>query len=59
MQSAGVRQVGFGTVVHRNVVDRFIGLLDGDEQWRSARQANASVDSIDEFCGVLGVGRSA
>ena len=47
------------TSASATVVDRFIGLLDGDEQWRSARQANASVDSIDEFCGVLGVGRSA
>ena len=46
---AGARQAGFGHIVHSNVFDRSNGLVEPQEQLRRARQADTTVDTVDEL----------
>ncbi len=46
---AGARQAGFGSIVHCNVFDRSNGLVEPEEQLRRARQADTTVDAVDEL----------
>ena len=52
---AGARQAGFGYVVHSNVFDRSNGLVEPEEQLRRARQADTTVDTVDELDDALAV----
>ena len=46
---AGARQAGFGHIVHSNVFDRSNGLVEPQEQLRRARQADTTVDTVDDL----------
>ena len=50
---AGARQAGFGHIVHCNVFDRSNGLVEPEEQLRRARQADTTVNTVDELDGAL------
>ena len=43
------RQAGFGHIVHCNVFDRGNGLVEPQEQLRRARQADTTVDTVDQL----------
>ena len=46
---AGARRAGFGHIVHCNVFDRSNGLVEPQEQMRRARQADTTVDTVDDL----------
>ena len=46
---AGARGAGFGYIVHSNIFDRSNGLVEPQEQLRRARQADTTVDTVDEL----------
>ena len=48
-ERAGARQAGFGHIVHSNVFDRSNGLVEPQEQLRRARQADTTVDTVDDL----------
>ena len=52
---AGARQAGFGYIVHCNIFDRSNGLVAPEEQLRRARQADMTVDTVDELHDALAV----
>ena len=46
---AGARQAGFGCIVHCNIFDRSNGLVEPQEQLRRSRQADTTVEAVDEL----------
>ena len=52
---AGARQAGFGYIVHCNIFDHSNGLVEPEEQLRRARQADTTVDTVDELDDALAI----
>ena len=52
---AGARRAGFGHIVHCNIFDRNNGLVESEEQLRRARQADTTVDTLNELDEVLAI----
>lgn len=50
---AGARRAGFGYIVHCNIYDRIHDLIEPEEQLRRARQADTTVDTIEELSHAL------